>query len=123
MFSTTNVFLQSPSYIPLPVHQALPIAAVILEPPLFRFERQKFLTKACGRIRKGKGTHLSGLPTLMGCPQRHYPQFANALRANHAVLFEQALMEPADSERLLVGITRIIERYPDLSGIFHLHGC
>ena len=90
------------------------------------FEQQKYLIASWYNLSeetaRGGGPHLSGLATMMGCPQRHYQQFAEALRTNHAVLFEQALMEPADSERLLDEITLIIERHPDLSGMCHLHG-
>jgi len=93
---------------------------------LLRLERQQFLATAHEQLveesARGQGPHLSGLATLMGCPPRHHPQFAHALRGHHAVLFEEAPMEPADSERLLVGITRVIERDRELSASCHLHG-
>lgn len=93
---------------------------------LLRLERQKFLANAHEKLLeesvRGQGPHLSGLATLMGCPQSHFPQFKKALRTNHFVLFEESLIEPTTPDRLLFEITRIIEQHPEMSGICKLHG-
>ena len=91
-----------------------------------QIEQQRFLVSNWNELNEqtaqGTGPHLSGLATLMGCPDKHHDQFAKILRLNHAVIFSESAPNTKKIQNSMFAITSIIEKQPFLSEICHLHG-
>ena len=90
------------------------------------FEQQKYLLASWDNLSEetaqGGGPHLSGLATLMGCPDGHRKVFAEMLKKDYDSLFLEASTRPQVPAQLRTRITALIQGHPQLVNKCNLEG-
>ena len=90
------------------------------------FEQQKYLLVSWEELSEetaqGGGPHLSGLATLMGCPDGHRQVFAEMLRKDYDSVFVEVRTRSQAPAQLRTRITALIQRHPQLADNCNLEG-